>query len=52
MSIHYIGMDLHKEGIAIAVTNGDGEVVMESIIETRASTHPASLSRGYAASRM
>ena len=38
MSIKYIGMDIHKEAIAIAVMNGDGKVVMESIIETKAST--------------
>jgi transposase len=38
MSIQYIGMDVHKEAIAIAVMNGDGKVVMESIIETKAST--------------
>jgi len=38
MSIKYIGMDVHKEAIAIAVMNGDGKVVMESIIETKAST--------------
>jgi hypothetical protein len=38
MSIKYIGMDVHKEAIAIAVMNGEGKVVMESIIETKAST--------------
>jgi transposase len=38
MSIKYIGMDVHKEAIAVAVMNGDGKVVMESIIETKAST--------------
>ena len=31
-------MDVHKEAISIAVMNGDGKLVMESIIETRAST--------------
>ena len=31
-------MDVHKEVISIAVMNGDGKLVMESIIETRAST--------------
>jgi hypothetical protein len=31
-------MDVHKEAISIAVMNGDGKVVMESIIETKAST--------------
>jgi transposase len=38
MDIKYIGMDVHKEAISIAVMNGDGKVVMESIIETKAST--------------
>jgi hypothetical protein len=31
----YIGMDVHKEAIAIAVMNEAGNVVMESIIETK-----------------
>ena len=34
----YIGLDVHKEAIAIAVLNGAGKVVMESIVETKAST--------------
>jgi transposase len=38
MNIKYIGMDVHKETISIAVINGEGKVVMESIIETKAST--------------
>ena len=38
MDIKYIGMDIHKETISIAVMNGEGRVVMESIIETQAST--------------
>jgi transposase len=38
MNIKYIGMDVHKEAIVIAVMNGDGKLVMESIIETKAST--------------
>src|SRR5450755_4481840 len=38
MDIKYIGMDVHKEAIAIAVMKGDGKLVMESIIETKAST--------------
>src|SRR3989454_3254735 len=38
MNIKYIGMDIHKETISIAVMNGEGRVVMESIIETKAST--------------
>jgi hypothetical protein len=38
MDIKYIGMDVHKETISIAVTKADGKLVMESIIETKAST--------------
>ena len=38
MDIKYIGMDIHKETISIAVMNGEGRVVMESVIETKAST--------------
>src|SRR5271167_165491 len=38
MDIKYIGMDVHKEAIAIAVMNGEGKLVMESIIETKALT--------------
>src|SRR5215510_12136004 len=34
----YIGMDVHKEAIVIAVRNSRGHVVMESIIETKASS--------------
>ena len=37
-STKYIGMDVHKEAISIAVMNGEGKLVMESIIETKAST--------------
>jgi transposase len=33
----YIGMDVHKESISIAVMNGFGKVVMECVIETKAS---------------
>jgi transposase len=38
MDIKYIGMDIHKESISIAVMNGEGKLVMESIIETKAIT--------------
>ena len=38
MNIKYIGMDVHKETISIAVMNAEGRLVMESIIETKAST--------------
>src|SRR5215471_9407174 len=34
--IKYIGMDVHKEAISIAVLNGAGKLVMESILETKA----------------
>jgi len=37
-SSKYIGMDVHKESISIAVRNSAGKVVMECIIETKAST--------------
>ena len=36
--VKYIGMDVHKEAIVIAVRNDSGKVVMESIIETKASS--------------
>ena len=36
--IKYIGMDVHKEAISVAVLNGSGKLVMESIIETEAAT--------------
>ena len=35
VEVKYIGMDVHKEAIAIAVMNEAGKVVMESIIETK-----------------
>ena len=37
-STKYIGMDVHKDAIAVAVMNAAGEVVMESILETKAAT--------------
>jgi transposase len=39
-STKYIGMDVHKESISIAVRNSAGKVVMESVIETKASMIP------------
>ena len=36
--IKYIGMDVHKEAIVIAVLNSSGQLVMESIVETKASS--------------
>jgi transposase len=34
----YIGMDVHKEAIVIAILNDSGKLVMESIVETQASS--------------
>ena len=36
--IKYIGMDVHKEAVVIAVLNNSGQLVMESIVETKASS--------------
>jgi len=33
----YIGMDVHKESISIAVMNRAGKIVVECVIETKAS---------------
>jgi hypothetical protein len=35
-STKYIGMDVHKESISIAVRNDAGKLVMECVIETKA----------------
>jgi Transposase len=35
--IKYIGMDVHQEAIVIAVLDGSGKLVMETIVETKAS---------------
>jgi transposase len=37
-SAKYIGMDVHTESISVAVRNSVGKVVMECVIETKAST--------------
>jgi hypothetical protein len=37
-SVNYIGLDVHKESISTCVRNSVGKVVMESVIETKAST--------------
>lgn len=37
-SVKYIGMDVHKEAISIAVLNAAGKLVMECTIETKAIT--------------
>jgi hypothetical protein len=36
-STKYIGMDVHKESISVAVMNAAGKIVMECVIETKAS---------------
>ena len=33
----YISMYVHKESISIALRNGEGKIVMECVIETKAS---------------
>jgi hypothetical protein len=37
-STKYIGTDVHKDRISIAVMNSTGKLVMESILETKAVT--------------
>jgi hypothetical protein len=37
-NVKYIGMDVHKEAICVAVLNSSGKLVMECTIETKAST--------------
>ena len=37
-NVKYIGMDVHKEAICIAVLNSSGKLVMECTIETKASS--------------
>src|SRR3974390_1118304 len=37
-TIKYVGMDVHKESISIAVRNAAGKIVMECVIETKAGT--------------
>jgi transposase len=37
-SIKYIGMDVHMESISICVRNSVGKIVMECVIETKASS--------------
>jgi transposase len=36
-SAKYIGMDVHKESISIAVMNAAGKIVLECVVETKAS---------------
>jgi hypothetical protein len=37
LNTKYIGMDVHRESISIAVMNSAGKLVMECVIETKAS---------------
>ena len=37
-SVKYIGMDVHKETVSIAVMNSAVKLLMESILETKAAT--------------
>ena len=36
--VQHIGMGVHKETIVIAVLNASGKLVMETIVETKASS--------------
>ena len=36
--VKYIGMDVHKEAMVIAVLNDTGKLIMETIVETKASS--------------
>ena len=36
--VKYMGMDVHKEAVVIAVLNSSGKLVTESIVETKASS--------------
>jgi len=36
-NIKYVGMDVHKQSISIAIRNAAGKIVMECVIETKAS---------------
>ena len=36
--IRYTGMDVHKEAVVMAVRNSTGPLVVESIVETKASS--------------
>jgi transposase len=38
MSCYYVGLDVHKASICIAVLNAEGKLVMESVVETSAAT--------------
>jgi len=34
----YIGMDVHQATISVAVMDGDGKLIMECLLETKAAT--------------
>ncbi len=36
-SIKYVGLDVHRDTISVAVLNGDGKLVIQSVIATQAS---------------
>jgi transposase len=38
MNVYYVGLDVHKASICIAVLNAGGKLVVESVIETSAAT--------------
>jgi hypothetical protein len=38
MNDYYVGLDVHKASICIAVLNAEGRLVMESVVETSAAT--------------
>jgi hypothetical protein len=38
MSRYYVGLDVHKASICIAVLNAEGKLVTEAVIETSAAT--------------
>src|SRR5450631_813741 len=37
-SIKYVGLDVHRDTISVAVLNAEGKLVMQSVIATRATT--------------
>lgn len=38
MSCYYVGLDVHKASVCIAVLNASGKLVMESVVETSTAT--------------
>src|ERR1700750_1803223 len=38
MSCYYVGLDVHKASICVAVLNAAGKLVMELVVETSAAT--------------